>query len=225
MKIIPVIDIKNGQVVRAVKGERSAYRPVKSKLCTSSNPVDVVSAFIKIISAETIYIADLDSLENNGNNYATINHLIKKFPDQTFWVDAGFHSQKQINHWKRIPRLIPVIGTESHSDLISITPLLDDKIILSLDFKNNQLLGPGELLKFSALWPEKVIIMMLDVLGSDTGPDLLLIDQIQKLKPQTHFFAAGGIRNDTDIEKLITKQITGVLIASALHDQQLNITR
>jgi phosphoribosylformimino-5-aminoimidazole carboxamide ribotide isomerase len=41
MRIIPVVDLQNGVVVRAVKGERERYLPLESALCRSSDPVRV----------------------------------------------------------------------------------------------------------------------------------------------------------------------------------------
>ena len=41
MKILPVIDLMGGQVVRGVAGRRDQYRPVVSRLTPSSAPLDV----------------------------------------------------------------------------------------------------------------------------------------------------------------------------------------
>ncbi len=40
MILIPVIDLMQGQVVRAVRGDRGSYRPIVSGLCAGSDPVE-----------------------------------------------------------------------------------------------------------------------------------------------------------------------------------------
>ena len=40
MKLIPVIDLKAGEVVHARRGDRDNYRPIVSPLCRGSRPED-----------------------------------------------------------------------------------------------------------------------------------------------------------------------------------------
>ena len=40
-KIIPVIDILNSKAVHAVKGEREKYKPLKTVLIKSTDPVEI----------------------------------------------------------------------------------------------------------------------------------------------------------------------------------------
>ncbi|MCS7095879.1 MAG: HisA/HisF-related TIM barrel protein, partial [Nitrososphaerota archaeon] len=61
MKIIPVIDVLGGLAVHAVKGERRRYRPVKSVLCSSADPLEVAEAF-KELGFREVYLADLDAI-------------------------------------------------------------------------------------------------------------------------------------------------------------------
>ncbi len=223
MQIIPVADIKNGQVVQAIKGDRSHYKPIQSNLCSSSAPSEVINALLRSTQANIIYLADLDAIENSEqaseNNFLTIEKLARQYPDQTFWVDAGFDSQNKLNSWTRIPNLRPVIGTESHTEISSLLQVLNPDSILSLDFKNDQLVGPKETLDRVENWPDDVIIMSLNSVGSHSGPDLNLITEIQTLNPDTRFYAAGGIRDRSDLDLLIPLGVEGVLIATALHNQ------
>ena len=69
MQIIPVIDIRNGAVMRARAGDRDSYRPIAVAACgETSAPADVVAGFLTLHSLEKIYIADLDALEGSGDN-------------------------------------------------------------------------------------------------------------------------------------------------------------
>jgi len=41
MRVIPVIDLKGGVAVHAVRGERERYRPVRSRIAAGSDPVEL----------------------------------------------------------------------------------------------------------------------------------------------------------------------------------------
>ena len=54
-RIIFVLDILNGSVVHAVKGERSKYKPIKgSMICESSDPFEIIDT----VKPREIYMAE-----------------------------------------------------------------------------------------------------------------------------------------------------------------------
>ena len=61
MLLIPVIDLMRGQVVRAVRGNRHAYRPIVSQLCAGSDPLDIARALCRHCASSRLYVADLDA--------------------------------------------------------------------------------------------------------------------------------------------------------------------
>ena len=71
MEVIPVIDVAHGEVVRAVKGERSAYRPIETPLSSSSEPAELARGLAKLFPFRTLYVADLDGIEGRGPQYAS----------------------------------------------------------------------------------------------------------------------------------------------------------
>ena len=62
MRIIPVLDLLKGQIVRGIAGQRQEYRPIVSKLSASSNPLDVARAFRDHLNFTLFYLADLDAI-------------------------------------------------------------------------------------------------------------------------------------------------------------------
>ncbi len=228
MQIIPVLDIKNNQVVQAIKGERSNYQPIQSSLCSSSNPLEITKTLINKTKAKVLYLADLDAIENKKNtpdNFRLIHLLSQQFPDQSFWVDAGFDSSDKLTLWKTIPNLKPVIGTESHSDISQLLKVLTSDSILSLDFKDGHLLGPKEILDQAQHWPNEIILMSLDSVGSNSGPNFSLMTRFQTLHSKKIFYAAGGVRDQKDLERLKDSATGGALIASALHNGKLTFEK
>ena len=63
VELIPVIDLKGGQVVRAQFGRRDDYWPIQSPLSATSDPIDVARGLLSLYPFETFYIADLDAIE------------------------------------------------------------------------------------------------------------------------------------------------------------------
>ena len=94
-------------------------------------------------------------------------------------------------------------------------------IILSLDFQTNTFLGDQDLLRNIKLWPERIIIMSLARVGSNSGPDYELASSFKNSTGSRKIYVAGGVRNEADLQALNDMGIDGVLIATALHTQQI----
>ena len=78
-------------------------------------------------------------------------------------------------------------------------------------------MGATSLFSDQTLWPETIIIMTLNRVGSQQGPDLETLTAFCKRYPEQHFVAAGGIRNIEDLQALKHIGIHQALLASALH--------
>ncbi len=62
MRVIPVLDLLGGKVVRARMGDRASYRPIESPLSPTSDAVDVVRGLLAVHPFQTLYVADLDAI-------------------------------------------------------------------------------------------------------------------------------------------------------------------
>jgi phosphoribosylformimino-5-aminoimidazole carboxamide ribotide isomerase len=226
MMIIPVVDLRNGQVVHAYRGMREHYRPVQSHLTQSSHPPEIVAAFLDLFPFTTIYLADLDAIQGRGNNRPIIEQLTRRFRSTVFWIDAGTSTLPMRKPSARSP-LQPVLGSESLTDLSLLTlPCTETPgrpPILSLDFLHDRLQGPPELLERTEIWPQQVIVMSIDAIGAAAGPDYKRIEAIRHLAPAHDLFAAGGVRDRDDIERLAGLGVSGALVASALHQGRIGL--
>lgn len=227
MLIIPVIDLKQGKVVHARHGNRADYKPIDSLICNSSAPHQVIDAFLELYPFSTLYIADIDAITGVGSHFELIQTLATDFPQVTFWLDCGI---RQMNHRAlHIGQNIrPVVGSESMENLISykaVSYACGSRHVLSLDYHHAQSLGTTALHETAKYWPDDVICMSLNHVGSSQGVDMERLHQLQILNQQrkipSRLYAAGGVRNIDDCEILKEAEIHGVLIASALHQQQI----
>ncbi len=213
IKIIPVIDLKDGVVVHAHLGLRDQYQPINTQLCHSADLFKVISAFLTLADFDCFYIADLNAITGQGHHEALINDLLKTYPQKTFWIDSGYQTVKDYadNH-------LPVLGSESYNeDQLFELKAFKKRFILSLDYGKSEALGAPSLFSDQNLWPETIIIMTLNRVGSQQGPDLETLSDFCKHYPEQHFVAAGGIRHYQDLQNLRHIGIHQALLASALH--------
>lgn len=226
MDIVPVIDLLGEQVVHAKRGERDRYRPIESALTAGSAPKDIVAALLALHPFRACYVADLDAIRGNGDHRSTVAALQARWPEVAFWVDAGLATPDDCRRWLDAGMRHLVIGSESQTDGATLEAALalagDDRVALSLDVRRGESLGPAALHEEPARWPERVIAMTLDRVGSGEGPDLDRIAALAARRPEVRVWGAGGVRDAADLDALAAQGTDAVLVASALHDRRLD---
>lgn len=223
IEVIPVLDLKRGMVVRAHHGLRQSYAPIVTKLSKTSAPLDVAAGLLTIHPFRTFYIADLDKIEARGSHAQTLDTLCAAFPNIVFWVDAGVRDAAEAHSWlARHEGVHLVLGSESLESPTMLTDLAaNSRIILSLDFRGDSFVGPQKLFDAPHLWPRRVIVMTLTRVGGDAGPDMDRLLEVKRRARDAVLYAAGGLRGASDLMRLDQIGISGVLVASALHDGRL----
>jgi phosphoribosylformimino-5-aminoimidazole carboxamide ribotide isomerase len=225
LEIIPVIDLGQGEVLHARRGQRSEYKPLRSILCEGSAPAAVVEGLLGLHPFTTLYAADLDSIRAMGSNDAALTLLRRRFPAIGFWVDAGLSGPEACLDWLERDLGDLVLGSEAQRDVATLSflmrrPAAASRTVLSLDFAGDRFLGPPELLE-PRLWPSRVIVMTLARVGSGEGPDLQRLAPLLGRAGGRQVYAAGGVRDAGDLKALAAAGAAGVLIASALHDGRI----
>ena len=218
MKLIPVIDLSGGLVVAARLGDRRAYAPLQTPLCSSAAPLEVAAALLGLHPFDTLYIADLDAIGGGPGEFAVIERLRRRHPQVSLWVDNGLTDLDRLAALAR-----PVIGSESLADLQHLAALctaLPDPI-LSLDYRGDQPLGPAGLHDRPGLWPRDLILMTLSRVGSAAGPDLTRLRELRRSAPDQRLYAAGGVRGPADLAQLRDLGVAGALVSTALHQGQI----
>lgn len=220
MDVIPVIDLKGGTVVHARMGQRDLYRPIETPLARGSDPVDVARGLMSVHPFTTLYVADLDAIGGTGDNRAALARVKQALPQVTLWVDSGIADMSAATEWLQQALGHVVLGSETQTDTDLVHRFAGDpRVVLSLDFRGADFQGPPALLANPAHWPERVIAMTLDRVGSHAGPDLDKLRAISASGRKT--YAAGGVRDAADLRALAKAGIAGALVASSLHNGRL----
>jgi phosphoribosylformimino-5-aminoimidazole carboxamide ribotide isomerase len=222
--VIPVLDLKRGEVVHARAGERAQYRPIRSNLTASSAPGTVVAGLMSLAPFGALYIADLDAIAGEGDHRALIAALVRRHAGLEVWLDGGIATASEAVALAGVG-VVPVIGSETLQAAgelgAAVAALGPGRVILSLDYRGEHFMGPPAIAETVDLWPDRVIVMTLARVGTGVGPDIERLRPIVAGAGEREIYAAGGVRDRADLGALAEIGCAGVLVASALHDGRL----
>ena len=105
VRVYAVLDIKAGEVVHAVAGQRDRYRPVQSELVDSSRPYDVARAFVERRDVCDAYVADLDAIAGQSPDTESIEAIGRA--GMRLVLDAGI--QTAANAARLLEQLAPTV--------------------------------------------------------------------------------------------------------------------
>jgi phosphoribosylformimino-5-aminoimidazole carboxamide ribotide isomerase len=232
MRILPVIDLMNGNVVHAMAGRRHEYRPIVTRLCEGSSPLALARAFREHFGLAELYLADLDAISGAPPSIGTFAELLDD--GFTLWVDAGVRS---LHEARVVGETGPgiVAGLETLAGPPALADILSaygGQVMFSLDLRAGEPLGRREAWKRPdaggiaeeavALGVQRLLVLDLARVGvgSGTGTDDLCSALVRSY-PSVEILAGGGVRNRADLLRLKGLDLSAVLVASALHDGRL----
>ncbi len=223
--VIPVLDLKDGVVVHARAGKyaragkRAEYRPIATPFGPPHDAPAIARALLGITFSPTLYIADLDAILGQGQNYDVCRELADAFPGTDLWIDAGIADADDCAFWLPLDATL-VIGSETIAGPDAwerIRASFGDSLVLSLDFDQQGLRGPEDVIVDVDLWPDRLILMSLGRVGTEAGPDLHRLRETQKVAGDRDVYVAGGVASSDDLATVAQAGARGVLVATALH--------
>jgi phosphoribosylformimino-5-aminoimidazole carboxamide ribotide isomerase len=236
MRIIPVLDLKNGLVVRAAGGRRDEYQPIVSRLVDGATPGAVAAALTAAFRPRELYVADLDAIA--GAPPAILTYDEFRQPGIALWVDAGVREARDAEALAAAGVDGIILGLESvrgpEVARAAIRTLGPGRVLFSLDLRGRALLGDFDAWGVGHKAPldlaRKVVdtgvrrIIVLDLArvggGQGTGTGSLC-RSLTSAFPDLEVFAGGGVRGPEDVRDLEACGAAGVLVASALHDGRI----
>jgi len=228
MKIIPAIDLMNGQVVRLYKGDP------KQKTVYSDNPVEIAKKW-EANGADMLHIVDLDATLGTGSNISIIKKILEEISIPVE-VAGGLRDESLILDVVKISNRV-VLGTLAFKDKELLKKLLlslgSEKIVISVDHIDGEIVING--------WQDRTGIKLIDAIkeflemgfteflltnvsrdGTMEGPDLKFLEQACNLS-KTNVIASGGISNIADVKSVQEKNAFGVILGKALYENKISI--
>ncbi|HEY4699492.1 MAG TPA: HisA/HisF-related TIM barrel protein [Nitrososphaerales archaeon] len=229
MRIIPVIDIRNGVSVHAIKSHREKYAPLRSGFSESSDPVEIASKLMNNMGFDELYVADIDGILSDNPDLQTLSRLCS-IKGLKVMIDAGVNTIAKAAALRQIGVRNMIIGTETLETIEQLDEILlkskDIEVTISLDLKegsviskcheirNNDPLNAMRRLEKNEV--KQMIVLDLSRVGSEQGIDLELAKKITT-KTKLPIIFGGGISSLEEIRVLGEAGVSGVLIATLLY--------
>ena len=233
MKIIPAIDLMNGEVVRLFKGDPN------QKTVYSKNPVEIAKKW-ENSGADMLHLVDLDATIGLGNNYEILREISKNIsiPVQ---VAGGLRDITKIANTLDFAERV-VIGTlamqlkQSEQEQIlleMITQFGKDRLVISIDHVDGEIVTHG--------WQKNTGVKLLNATnefvkdgfseflttnvskdGTLEGPDTMSLEQVCQING-TNIIASGGISKLEDVEEIKKCNPYGAILGKALYEGLISI--
>lgn len=235
MRIIPVLDIRNGRAVHALAGDRAHYRPLVSVLHEDSEPAALARALRDRLGMTELYVADLDAIAGSAPNVDLLSALGALRLD--VWLDAGIRDAYSIEPLREAGVATIVAGLETLRGPLALREVIAaagaERVVFSLDLRAGQALtaqgadwraaDPRELAaRAISLGVRRLLVLDLARVGTSlgTGTHALLAELAQSHRG-IELSAGGGVSSLDDVRALGAIGVSAALVGSAIHDGRI----
>jgi phosphoribosylformimino-5-aminoimidazole carboxamide ribotide isomerase len=243
MRVIPVIDLLGGQVVRGLGGQRDLYRPIQSTIATDAQPASISRAFAQQFRLTMAYVADIDAITSAVDEKHLFVPQYQRIAEAglAMWLDAGIGTPAAAREVRETMHAASldvdyVVGLETLAPERELSEIAIEfgrhRTVFSLDLKRGQ---PITRTRWFACHPAEIVgcvlaagisrIIVLDLadVGMQAGTNTL--DLCRRLRREfgsaIELVAGGGVRGRDDLAALADAGCDAALVASALHDGRL----
>ena len=229
MRIIPAIDIINGECVRLSKGDYN------QKTIYNSNVLDVAKNF-EDNGIQFLHLVDLDGAkENRIINNKTLE-LISSKTSLAIDFGGGLKSEEDIKIAFQSGAKQVTLGSIAVKNpelfLETLEKYGKEKIILGADARKEKIAISGWLEESESniydFIKEKIKIGIQYVISTDIdkdgmleGPSFDLYEKIIGENPNIKLIASGGITSASDLEKVKSIGCEGAIIGKALYENRI----
>ena len=231
MKVIPSIDLMNGNVVRLVRGDPA------NKVVYSDNPIETARKW-EAAGADMLHVVDLNATLRTGiNNSEIVFKIIDsvKIPVQ---VAGGIRSINAINEMFNKNAAKVVLGTIAYKEPDSIRQIAKkkiEKLVISIDQNNGRVMIDGwreassygiidAINLFMAMGIREFLLTSIDRDGTLNGPDVMTLSLASSFT-NSLIIASGGISSLEDIIRVRSAGCYAVILGKALYEGKISIER
>lgn len=229
MEVVPAIDISDGKCVRLFKGKKGTEKVYYE------NPLDALDFWISK-GAKRLHFVDLDGAWGSDKNKNILKNMIIKASNKLkVQIGGGIRNYDQALELINIGADRIIIGTLAVKNPEIIKKLSEtissERIIVALDYKKGKIATHGWTEQtdkdpflfgknISNLGAGYILFSAVEADGAFTGPD---IENIKKMVNSVNIpvYAAGGVRNEKDIEALKGIGVYGVIVGKAFYENKL----
>lgn len=230
MKVIPAIDLLDGQVVRLHKGD------YEKATIYNDDPLEEAKKF-KEAGFNHIHIVDLNGAKEG--RFVNLKHIKQIINELNLSVQTGggirSYGDATMLLEQEVSNIIcSSMAVKNHSKWLKVLEDYGDKAILGMDLKNGKVAYSGWLetldKSLSAFLQPMIDRGLSTVLCTDIskdgtleGPNLELYQQLSTQFPALNFIASGGVSGVKDLEALSNQQQYGVVVGRAYYEGNLSL--
>ncbi len=231
MKVIPSIDLMNGNVVRLVRGDPA------NKVVYSDNPIETARKW-EAAGADMLHVVDLNATLRTGiNNNEIVFKIIDsvKIPVQ---VAGGIRSINAINEMLNKNAAKVVLGTIAYKEPDSIRQIAKkkvEKLVISIDQNNGRVMIDGwreassygivdAINLFMSMGIRDFLLTSIDRDGTLNGPDVTTLSLASSFA-NSLIIASGGISSLEDIIRVRSAGCYSVILGKAVYEGKISIER
>lgn len=231
MRIIPAIDIINGQCVRLTKGDYN------TKKVYNENPVEVAKAF-EDSGIQHLHVVDLDGAKaNHIVNYKVLEAIASKtnlkidfggglksdddlriaFESGAYQITGGSIAVKQPNVFQSW------LETYGSDKIILGADCINEKIAISGWQEESDLDVIPFIKDYQSKGVDYVICTDISKDGMLQGPSFSLYERILSESPNLKLIASGGISKYDELPQLRAIGCEGVIIGKAIYEHHISL--
>ncbi|MBR3147537.1 MAG: 1-(5-phosphoribosyl)-5-[Eubacterium sp.] len=231
MKIFPAIDLRDGDVVRLLKGDYNQMTVY------GENPLEVAEEF-EDAGAEFLHVVDLDgAIDGSTPNFAAVKEIIEG-TGLKVEIGGGIRSEEIIVDYAQIGALRVILGTMAIKDPEFTARMIKKhgrNVAVGVDISDGRVAIKGwtevtdktvdemcqELIDYGV---RTIICTDISKDGAMEGTNIDLYRQlVEQYGDYVDIIASGGISTMDDLEKLHEIGVDGVIIGRALYNGALDL--
>jgi phosphoribosylformimino-5-aminoimidazole carboxamide ribotide isomerase len=237
MKIVPAVDLLDGQVVRLIEGDFE-----RKTVFSGKTPVELLTGFVQT-GAKMLHLVDLSGARSPDQRQTQLLESIVQSVDAEIQVGGGIRKISEVNQLLETGASRVVIGslivTEPQTALAALENLGPDRLTFALDVRMEE----SEPLVMSHGWQKStgqnfrsVIapflkaglrrVLCTDIAkdGRMQGPNVDLYRSLVQEFPELEIQASGGVSNLEDLNALSLAGAHSVVVGRALLSGAIDLT-
>lgn len=231
MIIEPAIDLKDGKVVRLLKGDFGTVHQV------AQDPVETARAFAAA-GAKYIHMVDLDGAKSGERVNSAIVRSVTEQTGMRIELGGGIRSMADLEAVFDMGVWRAVIGSAAVTDPDFVREAVaryGDRIAVGVDTQDGKVKTAGwiedsglDYIAFSQslerLGIKTLIFTDIETDGALSGPSYARLEQLQQAV-NCQIVASGGVSNNQDIERLAAMGLYGAIIGKAYYAGTIDLAQ
>lgn len=231
MNIFPAIDLKDGKVVRLLRGD---YDKVT---VFGDNPIEIAKQF-EADGAKYLHVVDLDGAKDGNNpNFEAVKEIARN-TDMYVEIGGGIRNEEIIDKYLSAGVDRVILGTVAVTDFEftkRVTEKYGKKIAVGVDAKDGMVAICGwtkitdePLLDFckkmESIGVETVICTDIAKDGAMQGCSFEIYEKLKK-ETNMNITASGGVSSYEDIKRLAELDIYGAIVGKAIYTGDVDLKK